>query len=143
MDDKVYLSARRLAHEADTIDERSLARDAIRLSDRELDQAFASSTREAVMKPPPASGPMKAFVDRIATMRAKIADDQKQVDKLSKNAPSTDEIAAQLDLAKAQLALDKDELEDAQHLLQAARRHQLPPRPVHTGTIRVKKAPRP
>jgi hypothetical protein len=44
VDDKVYLSARRLAHEADTIDERSLARDAIRLSDRELDQAFASST---------------------------------------------------------------------------------------------------
>ena len=113
VDEKTYLTARHLAQVADTAEEQSLAHEAIRLADRELDQAFAGATREATVKLPPANATIKDLQTRIAAARDKLEADQKQIEKLSKTAKPDDESAAQLNLAKAQLALDGDELEDA------------------------------
>ena len=114
VDEKSYLTARHLAQVADTAEEQTLAREAIRLADRELDQAFASASREAAVKVPPASATIKDLQTRLAATRDKLAADQKQIDKLTKSTrPTDDDTAAQINLAKAQIALDEDELEDA------------------------------
>ena len=113
VDEKAFLTARRLAQIADTTEEQTLAHEAIRLADRELDKAFASATREAVVKAPPANNTIKELQTRIATLHSRIDASQKQIDKLTKAPRQDDEAAAQLDLAKAQIALDQDELEDA------------------------------
>ena len=113
VDEKSYLTARHLAQVADTAEEQTLAREAMRLADRELDQAFASATREAVVKVPPPNAAIKDLQTRIAAARDKIDADRKQIDKLTKAAKQDDETAAELDLTKAQLTLDQDELEDA------------------------------
>ena len=98
---------------ADTAEEQGLSREALRLSDHELDQAFASALREATAVRPPPSGPLKQLADRVASWNDRIAADEKRVADLSKGAASQSG-AGPLELVKAQLALDQDELEDAQ-----------------------------
>jgi small-conductance mechanosensitive channel len=95
---------------ADTAAERALASEALRLSDHELDQAFASLLREAAQSSTPATGPLKQLNDRIKRLKAQMTADQERIARLTKQGDSDD----QLELAKAQLALDQDDLEDAQ-----------------------------
>ncbi len=99
---------------ADTPEELPLAAEALRVSDHELDQAFASALREAAAPSLPASGPLKDLADRVAHWTAAVAADQKRIAGLSKGAPANPAGSDPLELAKAQLALDQDELEDAQ-----------------------------
>lgn len=99
---------------AETRQEQGFSADALRLSDRELDQAFTSALREAAEFTPPARGPLKDLFDRAAKWNAQIAADQQRIADLAKAPPD------QIDLAKAQLALDQDELEDAQQDLARA-----------------------
>jgi small-conductance mechanosensitive channel len=110
IDETLLQTARRLAAVADTADEQALAHEAQRLADHELDQAFASELRHASAPAPAAKGPLKRLQDRIARGKAQIAVDQALVEKLTKDGPASDE----LELAKARLALDQDELNDAQ-----------------------------
>jgi small-conductance mechanosensitive channel len=110
IDENPLQTARRLAAMADTADEQALAHEALRLADHELDEAFASALRQASAPAPPAKGPLKQLADRIAKGKARIAADQALIEKLNKNAAASDD----LELAKARLALDQDELSDAQ-----------------------------
>src|SRR5216684_5964480 len=110
IDETLLQTARQLAAVADTADEQALAHEAQRLADHELDQAFASELRQASAPAPATKGPLKRMQDRIAKGKAQIAADQALVEKLTKNAAESDE----LELAKARLALDQDELIDAQ-----------------------------
>src|SRR6185312_5621475 len=48
MDQRLLQTARQMAALAETPEERGLAAEALRLSDHELDQAFATALREAV-----------------------------------------------------------------------------------------------
>src|SRR5205085_6759232 len=73
IDDQLLKTARRLVSLADTTEEQSFAREALRLSDHELDQAFATGLREAIAASAPASGPLKQLADTIAQMKARIA----------------------------------------------------------------------
>ncbi len=99
---------------ADTPEELPLAAEALRLSDHELDQAFASALRETDAPSLPASGPLKHLADRVAHWTAAVAEDQKRIASLSKSASANSAGSDPFELAKAQLALDQDELEDAQ-----------------------------
>jgi small-conductance mechanosensitive channel len=110
IDEDLLHTARRLAAVADTAEEQALAHEALRLADHELDQAFAGALRQASSPAPAAKGPLKQLADRVAKGKAQIAADQALVERLNKNAPASDE----LELAKARLALDQDELNDAQ-----------------------------
>jgi small-conductance mechanosensitive channel len=114
IDGRLLQSAQQMDALADTPEEQALSRDALRLSDHELDQAFASALREATALSVPASGPFKQLSDRADRWKAQIAVDQGRIAKLSKQAASDDAATDQLALAKAQLELDQNELEDAQ-----------------------------
>jgi small-conductance mechanosensitive channel/peptidoglycan hydrolase CwlO-like protein len=114
IDERLLQTARRIASLADTSEEQDLAREALRLSDHELDQAFATALREATAPSPPASGPLKQLADRLTQLKARIAADQGRIAQLTKQAAANDAAADKLELTKAQLALDEDELEDAQ-----------------------------
>jgi small-conductance mechanosensitive channel len=114
IDGRLLQSAQQMDALADTPEEQALSRDALRLSDRELDLAFASALREATAPSVPVTGPYKQLADRAARWKAQIAVDQERVAKLSKQTAPDDAAAGQLALAKAQLELDQDELEDAQ-----------------------------
>ncbi len=115
IDQRLIRSARQMASVADTNDEQALAGEALRLSDHELDQAFASALREAAAtSTPAASGPLKQLADRIAELKKRITADQERITKLTKEAAANAASANHLELAKAQAALDEDELEDAQ-----------------------------
>ncbi len=114
VDERLAQTARRMAVLADVPDEQALAREALRLSDHEFDQAFASAIREATAQTVPPSGPLKRLTDQIAQSMDRIADRKAQIAKLTKTAPTSDGAVARLELAKAELALDEDELADAQ-----------------------------
>ena len=114
IDRRLLDSARQLAAIAETPAEQDLYRQAARLADHELDQAFATAVREAAARKPPPSGPLQQANARVAQTRARIAADQERIAKLSKTSASNDETAGQIEVAKAQLALDEDEFEDAQ-----------------------------
>jgi hypothetical protein len=107
VDTRLFDTARQLAGLAETPAEQDLARQAARLSDHELDQAFASALREAAAAKPAVNGPLRQIRERIAQSNARIAADQDRIAKLPKDGET------EMDLAKAQLALDQDELEEA------------------------------
>jgi small-conductance mechanosensitive channel len=114
IDQEVMQTARRLALLADTTEEQDLAREALRLADHELDQAFVTALRETSEIGPPARGPLKELADRITAIKGRISADQARIAQLTPKAGSDENAANQLELAKAELALDQDELDDAQ-----------------------------
>ena len=99
---------------AATSDEQQQAHEAWRLADHEVDLAFAAALRQAEVDAQaeaaalPANSPLRQLHDRIATLIERVDADKKRVDALDKDAGDA------RDLAQAQLALDQDELDDAQ-----------------------------
>jgi len=118
IDQRLIQTADQMAAQADTKEEQDLAREALRLTDHELDQSFATALREAVMRSGPASGPLQQLSARIAQLKTRVAASQQRITQLTKDAATKDTAADQLELAKAQLALDQDELDDAQQELE-------------------------
>jgi small-conductance mechanosensitive channel len=116
VDQRLIETAQSIAALAETTEERDLSREALRLSDHELDLAFATALREAAATPPPAAGPLHEIHAKIAKIDEHIAADQGRIAALTKKGESGDE-GGQLELAKAQLALDQDERSDAQQEL--------------------------
>lgn len=108
IDRRLFDSARQSAALAETPAEQDLAAEAARLADHELDQAFASAVRDAAAFRPPPNGPLAKLRARVEKAKASVAAGQERIAKLPKDNQD------QLDLAKAQLALDQDELDDAQ-----------------------------
>jgi small-conductance mechanosensitive channel len=108
LDRKLLDTTRQLAPLAETPAEDELWREAVRLADHEMDQAFASAIREAAAARPAASGPLQEIQARIKQASGRVAATQARMASLPK------ENEAQIALAQAQLALDQDELEDAQ-----------------------------
>jgi small-conductance mechanosensitive channel len=114
VDQRLLQTALQMSTSADTPEEQPLSAEAVRLSDHELDQAFASALREAAAPSVPATGPLKELAGRVTRWTAAIMEDQKRIAGLSKGAPTNSADSDPVELAKAQLALDQDELEDAQ-----------------------------
>jgi small-conductance mechanosensitive channel len=112
IDDRLLKTARQLAAFADTADEQDQAREALRLADHEIDQAFSTALREAEApdaKSAATSGPLQQLAARAAQLKSKVAADQDKVAQLTKQGAGD-----QLEFAQAQIELDKDDLEDAQ-----------------------------
>jgi len=112
VDSQLLATANRMAALAETGDEQNAAREALRLSDHEVDQGFATALRQAAAYRPPATGPLHDLSERVDQLKFQIAVEQSRIAELAKQ-PSSNAIS-QLDVAKAQLALDQDDLEDAQ-----------------------------
>lgn len=109
---------------ATTLEEQAYAHQAERLADHEVDQAFSMALRSAAHQHSTPTGEALVLFNRISHFKQVVKDDQALVNKLSAqskapaaavtNASSPDLGVSDLDLAKAQLALDTDQLDDAQ-----------------------------
>ncbi|HEY2843810.1 MAG TPA: mechanosensitive ion channel domain-containing protein [Bryobacteraceae bacterium] len=104
--------ARQMAALAETPDEQDQAREALNLSDHELDQAWVTALRAAAAYRPPATGPLHDLIIQSNALKTRIAVEQDRIAQLTKQAAADSQ--DQIELVKAQLALDQDELDDAQ-----------------------------
>ena len=108
-----------------TIDETSVAQDAFRLGDKEMDLAFADAVRASARQVRAITPEVRAIQERLDEARSSIASDQKLVAEIA-HAESTataaekGAISDRLALARARAELDQDEADGAaQDLAQA------------------------
>lgn len=127
-----WQTAQALAALAVTAEENEYAHDAERLADHEVDQAFAAALRQARLdaEHDQLTGEAQALAQRVAQLQQLKQQDQALMDSLTsktgpaagaaksggQNAPTSDAV----EVAKAQLGLDSDELADAQRDLERA-----------------------
>jgi len=132
VDLRPWQTAEALAQLAVTAEEKEHAREVERLADHEVDQAFASAMRLASIQAQHLNltGEALALSQRVEQLQQFVKEDQATVDSLSRashpQSPSAQDIAQptaaddDLDIAKAQLGLDSDQLDDAQQELDRA-----------------------
>ena len=118
VDQRPLQTARKLAALASTPEEQRIARDILRLADREVDQAFADALRDAQEHPPQLNSQTKELNARVDRMQAAVKLDQERVRNWTKRLAEVPEnsreiVQQRLDLSQAQLLLDQDELDDA------------------------------
>ena len=117
VDQRPWQTAATLAALAETSEEKDLARDAERLADHEVDQAFSQSLRQASLEKPKLSGKALALQQRVTELQNTIKSDEARIASLSagthtKTAGAVSN-ASDLEIAKAQLGLDQNELADS------------------------------
>jgi small-conductance mechanosensitive channel len=122
VDQRPWQTAAALAALAQSAEERELARDAERIADHEVDQAFSQSLRQASLAKPTLSGKALALQQRVNELQDTIKNDQARIASLSAGAGSAGagakpgaavSNASELEIAKAQLGLDQAELSDS------------------------------
>ncbi len=132
VDQQPWQTVSALAPLAVSAEENNYARDAERLADHEVDQAFAAALRQARLdaQHKPLTGDALVLSQKIDQLRQLKQQDQALVDSLTaqmngakgaaNNATQTGSPSDDLEVAKAQLGLDSDELADAQRELARA-----------------------
>jgi Mechanosensitive ion channel len=117
VDQRPWQTAATLAALAQSAEERKLAREAERLADHEVDQAFSQSLRQASLEKPNLSGKALALQQRVTELQETIKNDQARIVSLSAGADTRPASAVSngtdLEIAKAQLGLDQSELTDS------------------------------
>jgi small-conductance mechanosensitive channel len=117
VDQRPWQTAATLAALAQSAEERELAREAERLADHEVDQAFSQSLRQASLEKPNLSGKALALQQRVTELQETIKNDQARIVSLSAGAGTRPASAvsngSDLEIAKAQLGLDQNELTDS------------------------------
>ena len=118
-------TAHRMAAMAGTPEEQSLAHEAEKVADHEVDLAFYDALRRAQDTPVKLSPEAKEIAGRKAKSEQALKDDQENVKALTRKLAATpeslkDNLNDQLDVAKAQLELDQDEFDDASEDLEQA-----------------------
>ena len=118
VDEQPLLTARVMAPLASDWDEQRYSRQALKLADHSVDLAFNYEMRQATEHPVPPTPESKKLFAQANQTDAAVRADQARIDQLQKElASAKDERARnslqqQIDLTKAQLELDQDELED-------------------------------
>jgi small-conductance mechanosensitive channel len=129
VDTSPWQTAQALAALAVTAEENEYAREAERLADHEVDQAFAAALRQATIlaQNRKLTGDALALSRRVDQLQQLVNQDQEQVRQLTGNSAAGSKTPSDastgdtdLDIAKAQLQLDSDELDDAQQDLARA-----------------------
>src|SRR5438874_6646932 len=117
VDQRPWQTAATLAALAQSAEERELAREAERIADHGVDQAFSQSLRQASLAKPNLSGKALALQQRVNELQEIIKNDQARIASLSATAgtkpPSAVSSASDLEIAKTQLSLDQSELTDS------------------------------
>ena len=83
VDQRPWQTASTLAALAQSAEEKELARDAERLADHEVDQAFSQSLRQASIAKPNLSGKALALQQRVNELQETIKSDQARIDSLA------------------------------------------------------------
>ncbi len=125
-----WQTAQALAPLAVSAEEVEYAREAERLADHEVDQAFAAALRQASTRPRALTGEALSLSLKVAQLKQVVQEDQAVVQSLTPASNATAILPANraqpvpsaddLEIAKAQLGLDSDELADAQQDLARA-----------------------
>src|SRR3984893_3934454 len=117
VDQRPWQTVATLAALADSGEERKLARDAERLADHEVDQAFSQSLREASLAKPNLNGKALALQQRVTELQETIKNDEARISALSAGAGTKSAGAvsngSDLEIAKAHLGLDQTERADS------------------------------
>jgi len=117
VDQRPWQTAATLAALAQSAEERELARDAERIADHEVDQAFSQSLRHASLEKPKLDDKTLALQQRVKDLQETVKTDQSRIATLSANSGvrSTTAVSSgsDLEIAKAQLGLDQEELDDS------------------------------
>lgn len=116
VDQRPWQTVQALAPQAVSSEEKELAQQAERLADHEVDQAFAMALRQASLEHRSLTGDALALQQKVAGLQTLVKEDQGKVNSLTASLKGKDGVVVQsddLDLAKAQLQLDSDELGDA------------------------------
>ncbi len=108
-----------------TIDESSVAQDAFRLGDKEMDVAFADAVRATSRQVRNVTPAVRAIETRLEEANRSLAADQKRVTELARaesTATATEKgaISDRLALSRARAELDQDEADDASQDLERA-----------------------
>jgi hypothetical protein len=123
VDQSPWQTAQTLASLAVTAEENEYAREAEHLADHEVDQAFAAALRRAELQTRRRvlTGEALELSQRVAGLQQEIAQDRLLVDQLQAKSQGTAGAGDDaLQVAKAQLGLDSDELTDAENDLDRA-----------------------
>ena len=118
VDQTPLITAQRLALLATGEDERALAQEALRLTDHEVDLAFSAALRSAAEHPPVLDAEARELQTHLLEAQSALDKDKAQTARLTAaeaKAEGEKKVAAgdELAIAKAQLELDEDEVEDA------------------------------
>ena len=125
VDQTPLTTAQTLAQLSNSPAEQRFAQEALRLGDHEVDLAFAAALRDAAENPPPLSPAAKKVQERLARSQKAFDTDTDQVAQLTAaeakaSGSKKDKLNDDLNLAKSQLELDQDDVEDAkQDLIRA------------------------
>jgi hypothetical protein len=120
-DESPWQTVAALAPLATSTEEKGLAREAERLADHEVDQAFAMALRQAEMEKAVLTGPALDLQQKVNGLAEQVKEDQAAVDSLTSKlaavtksgAAAANSVSDDLDVAKGQLQLDTDEMNDA------------------------------
>jgi small-conductance mechanosensitive channel len=125
VDQSPLKTAQQLAQSAATHDERTLAQEALRLADFDVDQAFDNALRRARLHPPQLSAEGKDAESRMEKAEKLLETDQDKVKQLTDQVakaggPKKDELQGDLIQAEADTELAQDEVNDAKQDLMRA-----------------------
>jgi small-conductance mechanosensitive channel len=118
VDEQPLTTARATAALASDWEEQRYARQALKLADHTVDVAFSYEMRQATEHPAPPTPESKKLYAQANQAEAAVKTDQDRIDQLQKQLASAKDdhgrnsLQQQIDLTKAQLELDQDELED-------------------------------
>jgi small-conductance mechanosensitive channel len=121
VDQQPWQTASALSGLAASAEEKQFAREAERLADHEVDQAFAMALRQAEMETNVLTGPALVIQQKVNALAGQVKDDQAAVDGLNaqveaaakRGGAAAASLGDDLDVAKARLQLDTDESNDA------------------------------
>lgn len=115
VDQRPWQTAERLAALAVSAEELQFAQEAKRLADHEVDQAFAQSLRQASAVTSELKGEALALQQRVTELQQTVKEDQARIATLtSKTGPTAAAPGGEdLEVAKAQMGLDQEELSDS------------------------------
>jgi small-conductance mechanosensitive channel len=119
VDEQPLTTARAMAALASDWEEQRYSRQTLKLADHSVDVAFSYEMRQATEHPAPPTPESKKLLAQADQADAAVKADQARIDQLQKQLPGAKDDRArvslqqQIDLTKAQLELDQDELEDA------------------------------
>ena len=125
VDQRPLQTARRMAAMASTPEEQALAHEAEKVADHEVDLAFFDTLRTVEENPPPLTAEAKQVAERKTKAAAALKEDQDNIAQLTRKLAAAAEsqkenLQDQIDVAKAQMDLDQDELDDASEDLEQA-----------------------
>jgi small-conductance mechanosensitive channel len=112
-------TAQQLAPLAITHSEQDYAEQALRLGDHSVDLAFSAAMHDAAENPAPLTPETRELAARVKASAAAAAADQNRIDQFTAamahaQESAKDDLQQLIGIAQAQLALDQDDLEDAQ-----------------------------